>query len=293
MAPQRRWFTQAAINWNEALQNTAVYWEDKIWSYPTYAIWTSEEQVWSVHLRNHHWFLSNWDDKGTYFTLGISLPNIDSHNRATQGRAPNEYKDVSIFTEYHTSLGSKPEDLTDEQIHRSPINLSTTVSALPITPYPLENTDTNMSIAMAITTHLQPSAFTGSADPSGSKGGGPLGAGGGGPPGGGGNAQAVAQPDGNPMGALPMIFKGDFSKAESFIWEFSTYILVNHDVPALASFIWRTTITLTCIKGPEVNQWTKQQLDWLMGLQPADNNLATYQHFIQNFCNHFKDLQKV
>ena len=89
-----------------------------------------------------------------------------------------------------------------------------------------------------------------------------------------------------------MIFEEDHSKAESFIWEFSTYILVNHDVPALASFTWRIAITLTYIKGPKVNWWTKQQLNWLIGLQPADNNLATYQQFIQNFHNHFMDSQK-
>ena len=29
-----------------------------------------------------------------------------------------------------------------------------------------------------------------------------------------------------------------------------------------------------------------------MALQPADDNLTTYQQFIQNFCNHFMDLQK-
>ena len=117
MAPQRRQFTQAAINQNEALQNTAVYWEEEVWSYPTYAIWTSEEQVHSVHLRNQHWYLSNWDDEGTYFTLGLPLPDIDSHNGSTQGRAPHEYKDVPIFTGYHTSSGSEEEDPTDEQIH--------------------------------------------------------------------------------------------------------------------------------------------------------------------------------
>ena len=75
---------QAAINPNEVLQNMAIYWEDEIWSYPTYAIQTSEEQVQSVHLRSQHWFLSNWDDKWTYFTLGISLPDIDSHNSITK-----------------------------------------------------------------------------------------------------------------------------------------------------------------------------------------------------------------
>ena len=66
----------------------------------------------------------------------------------------------------------------------------------------------------------------GGAGPSGSRpsagGGGPPG-GGGGTPGGGGSqgggsqAQAVAQPDGKPMGALLTIFEGDCSKAESFL----------------------------------------------------------------------------
>ena len=75
------------INRNEALQNTAVYWEEEVWSYPTYAIQTSKEQVRSVHLRHQHWYLSNWDDKRTYFTLGLPLPDVDSHNRGMQGQA--------------------------------------------------------------------------------------------------------------------------------------------------------------------------------------------------------------
>ena len=89
-----------------------------------------------------------------------------------------------------------------------------------------------------------------------------------------------------------MIFEGDHSKAESFLREFSTYLLVNYDIPALASFIKRITIALTCIKGPEVNRWTQQQLKWLMMLQPANNNNTTYQQFITNFCAHFMDSQK-
>ena len=116
MAPQRRRFTQATINRNKALQNTTVYWEEEVWSYPTYVIRTSEEQVRLVHLRNQHWYLSNWDDEGTYFMLGLPLPDIDSHNGIEQGRAPHEYKDVPIFAKYHTSSGSEEEDPTDKQI---------------------------------------------------------------------------------------------------------------------------------------------------------------------------------
>ena len=61
-----------------------------------------------------------------YFTLGLPLPDIDSYNRSTLGRAPNKYKDIPIFTKYHTSSGSK-EDPIDEQIQQSLVNLSIAV----------------------------------------------------------------------------------------------------------------------------------------------------------------------
>ena len=209
-----------------------------------------------MHLRNQHWYLSNWDNEGTYFTLETPLPDIDSYNGVIQGRAPNEYKDIPIFTEHHTSSKSKGEDPTDKQIRRSPINLSTTVQTLPITPHPFEEYNNNMLIATAITMQTQSHTTMGGTGPSGG-GGGPPGGGGGLPggssQGGGNNAQPIAQPDGKPMGTLPTIFEGDCSKAESILQEFSTYLLVNHDIPALASFIQRIAIALTCIKGPEVN----------------------------------------
>ena len=157
----------------------------------------------------------------------------------------------------------------------------------------------NMSITTAITTQVQPSTAPGGAGPSG---GGPPGRGGGAPSGGGGtlggggggggNPMQPAIGDGKPMGVLPTIFEGDHSKAESFLQEFSTYLLVNYNVPALTSFIKRITIALTCIKGLEVNQWTQQQLKWLMTLQPADDNNTMYQQFITNFRNRFMDSQK-
>ena len=126
-------------------------------------------------------------------------------------------------------------------------------------PIAAEEIITNMLIATAITTQVQSSTAPGGAGP---LGGGPPGGGGGAPgggggaPGGGGGGGNPAQPaigDGKPMGMLPTIFEGDHSKAESFLREFSTYLLVNYDVPALASFIKRIAIALTCIKGLEVN----------------------------------------
>ena len=170
-----------------------------------------------------------------------------------------------------------------------------------LAPHPIatENSIVTVSIATAITTQVQSNTTPGGAGPSGGGGGGPPGGGRGGPPGGGGggapgggNANQPAQGDGKPMGALPTIFEGDCSKAESFLREFSTYLLVNYDVPALTSFIKRIAIALTCIKGPKVNQWMQQQLEWLMTLQPADDNNATYQQSIANFCACFMDSQK-
>ena len=221
-----------------------------------------------MYLRNQHWYLSNWDDEGTYFTLGLPLPDIDSHNGSTQGRAPHEYKDIPIFTEYHTSSGSKEEDPTNKQICQSPINLSSTVQVISIASCPTttENRIPTMLIAMAITTQVQSSTVPGGAGPSGGRGGGPSGGGGGrGTPGGGGggNPNQPTQGDGKPMGTLPTIFEGDHSKAESFLREFSTYLLINYNIPALASFIKRIAIALTCIKGPKVNRWMQQQLEWL------------------------------
>ena len=169
-----------------------------------------------------------------YFTLGISLSDIDSYNGAAQGRALNEYKDIPIFTEYHTSSGSKEEDPINEQICQSLINLSMAVQVLSTAPHPLETASTNMSITTAIMTQIQSNTPAGGAGP---VGGGPPGGGGGGSGQGGGSNTQPAQQEGKPMGALPMIFEGDCSKAESFIREFSTYLLVNHDIPALTSFI--------------------------------------------------------
>ena len=70
-----------------------------------------------------------------------------------------------------------------------------------------------------------------------SEGGGGAPGGGSSGQGGGGNAQPATQQEGKPMGALSIIFERDQLKAKSFVREFSIYLLVNHDIPALASFI--------------------------------------------------------
>ena len=67
------------------------------------------------------------------FTLGSQVPDINRHNRADQGRAPNKYQHTPIFPEPVISSSSEEEeeDTIDKQIWQSLINLSTTVPMLP------------------------------------------------------------------------------------------------------------------------------------------------------------------
>ena len=196
----------------------------------------SNKQVCSVHLRNQHWYLSNWDNEGMYFTLGLPLPDIDSHNGSTQGRAPHKYKDVPIFAEYHMSSGSKEEDPINKQIRRSPVNLSATVQAISIAPHPIEER-TNMSITTAITTQVQSSTIPGGTGPSG---GGLSGGGGGGPPAGGGgqprggNNNQVTQGDGKPRACYPPYLKEITQKLRVFSENFpptSSFIMMSQHLP--------------------------------------------------------------
>ena len=62
---------------------------------------------------------------------------------------------------------------------------------------------------------------------------------------------------------LPKIFEGNPSEAESFIYEFAAYFMAHDDEPVLASPVTRAALTLSRVKGEEVDQWVDQQLQWL------------------------------
>ena len=62
---------------------------------------------------------------------------------------------------------------------------------------------------------------------------------------------------------LPEIFKGNPSKAEHFIYKFAAYFIAHDEEPVLASPVARVALTLSWIKGEEVDQWVDQQLQWL------------------------------
>jgi hypothetical protein len=62
---------------------------------------------------------------------------------------------------------------------------------------------------------------------------------------------------------LPKIFRGDPTEAEQFIYQFAAYFMAHDDEPRLALPAARAALTLTRIRGEEVDQWVDRQLDWL------------------------------
>src|SRR5580692_6824050 len=282
MASSGRQFLILPVNQENAFQNTVVYWEEEVFPFATYAIRTGGTNIRAVGVWNGHWYTLGWDDaKFPYFHE--ALPDIDDHNKKTNGRAPNDYEDVPSFH----STQDEPEET------HSPTQNPSGDEAV---EQPAQEEPTMSIAATAITTTYA----GGRGGPPDAGGGGPSGSGGGGgPPGGGppGGGAGGAQPqqanqgDSKPLGALPSIFKGDRTKAESFLCEIKTYFIINHDVPSLRSFIKRIAIALTCIKGPEVNRWTEQQLDWVKTLQPVDDRRASWDTFVQNFQIRFLDSQ--
>ena len=62
---------------------------------------------------------------------------------------------------------------------------------------------------------------------------------------------------------LLKIFEGNPSEAEHFIYQFSAYFMAHNNELVLASPVARVALTLSCVKGEEVDQWVNQQLQWL------------------------------
>ena len=62
---------------------------------------------------------------------------------------------------------------------------------------------------------------------------------------------------------LPEIFEGNPSEAEHFIYQFAAYFMAHDEEPVLASPVSRVVLTLSWVKGEEVDQWVDQQLQLL------------------------------
>ena len=84
---------------------------------------------------------------------------------------------------------------------------------------------------------------------------------------------------------LPEIFKGNPSEAENFIYEFAAYFMAHDDEPVLASPVARVALTLSRVKGEEVDQWVDQQLQWLKLQDQQD--LRVRSAFVEAFFEQF------
>jgi hypothetical protein len=125
-------------------------------------------------------------------------------------------------------------------------------------------------------------------------GGNPGGGGGGNPPAGGGQPagqQAAPQVVHGErlMGAPPVHFEGDRTRAKEFIDEVTDHFLLNHQHIPFQSAITRVAYTLSHIKGPQTTTWRHNMGTWLAN-QP--DNQDTYDQFIAQFRAQFMDSQK-
>ncbi len=96
-----------------------------------------------------------------------------------------------------------------------------------------------------------------------------------------------------PAGIPPNIFNGDQTCTDAFIHELRIYMMANQGVPGFKSLIQHITITLTFIKGPQVDGWVEGILEGLEQLHPvADNIEYTYLNFLTQFETQFMDSTK-
>ena len=94
------------------------------------------------------------------------------------------------------------------------------------------------------------------------------------------------------MGQLPPVFDGDQTKSEEFIELLKAYFCLNHQVPALRSFLTRIALALTLIQGPNVSEWTRTVGDWLDRLTPQDDEFDTWDQFANQFLAAFADTHR-
>jgi len=91
------------------------------------------------------------------------------------------------------------------------------------------------------------------------------------------------------MGAPPVHFEGDRTRAEEFIDEVTDHFLLNHQHIPFQSAITRVAYTLSHVKGPQTATWRHNMGRWL-ATQP--DNQDTYDQFIAQFCAQYMDSQK-
>ena len=84
---------------------------------------------------------------------------------------------------------------------------------------------------------------------------------------------------------LPEIFEGNPSEAEDFIYQFVAYFIAHNNEPVLASPVASIALTLSQVKGEEVDQWVDQQLQWLKLQDQQDPKVGSA--FVEAFFEQF------
>ena len=109
-------------------------------------------------------------------------------------------------------------------------------------------------------------AVTGTPNPTPSSGGGGGGSGGGGRGGGSGGGGAAAGAGGNAnsklLGGEPEHFKGNRRDVDRFLANLITYINLNSQNPALASYKTRVRMALSFMLGEMIRHWKMRMLEW-------------------------------
>ena len=122
---------------------------------------------------------------------------------------------------------------------------------------------------------------------------------GGGPPGGGGPAAAggtATQPvavaaNVKAMGKDPPLFKGERSKADTFMNEVEKYLTLNYNVAGFNSPKKKVVLVLTFMQGPEVEEWTRGMLQWIQQILDKSNTDHIWCVFQRCFYRRFTDTQ--
>ncbi len=122
---------------------------------------------------------------------------------------------------------------------------------------------------------------------------------GGGPPGGGGPTAAggaAAQPvaaaaNVKAMGKDPPLFKGERSKADTFMNEVEKYLTLNYNVAGFNSPKKKVVLILTFMQGPEVEEWTRGMLQWIQQIPDESNTNHVWCVFQRCFYRRFTDTQ--
>ncbi len=73
------------------------------------------------------------------------------------------------------------------------------------------------------------------------------------------------------MGKDPPLFKGERSKADTFMNKVEKYLTLNYDVAGFNSPKKKVILVLTFMQGPEVEEWTHGMLQWIQQIPDESN----------------------